>query len=307
MSKLRYFYKKIKTTGLHTFSLKMRLFNFVTFAPSIMKQAFQFIVLLSITLALFAGCSKFKKVQKSADMDKKYEAAVAYYNNKDYYKALLLLEELVTIYRGSAKGEMALYYFAKCYYKTDDLISAAYYFETFTKTYGNSPFAEECAYLIAYCNYLQSPKSSLDQESSFEAIRQFQLFINHYPNSTYIKECNQHIDELYAKLEEKEFNNALMYYKMQDYKASIVALGNIIKDHPQTANKQQCLYLIAKSSYIYALKSIETKQKERFEAAVGNCKQYLENYPEGKEKSEISDLLARSEKYLLKLTAQKKI
>ncbi|MBK8847634.1 MAG: outer membrane protein assembly factor BamD [Bacteroidetes bacterium] len=272
-----------------------------------MKRFFQIILLLTLSVVFLSGCSKFKKIQKSADMDKKYEAAVAYYNNKEYYKALMLMEELVTIYRGSSKGEMALYYFAKSYYKTDDLISAAYYFETFTKTYGNSPFAEECAYLIAYCNYLQSPKSSLDQESSYEAIRQFQLFINHYPNSSYIKECNAHIDELYAKLEEKEFNSALMYYKMQDYKASIVALSNIIKDHPQTANKQQCLYLIAKSSYIYAFKSIETKQKERFEAALGNCKQYLENFPDGKENAEVKELLARSEKFLLKLAEQKKI
>lgn len=116
-------------------------------------------------------------------METKYQAAVSYYQSKDYFRALQLFEELVTIYRGSEKGELSLYYFAKCHYNTKDYISAAYYFENFTKTYGTSIYAEECAYLVAYCNYLDSPINSLDQSNTMESLKQFQLFANRYPKS----------------------------------------------------------------------------------------------------------------------------
>nr|MBK9652894.1 outer membrane protein assembly factor BamD [Bacteroidota bacterium] len=237
---------------------------------------------LGLVLLALASCSKFKKIQKSTNMETKYQAAVSYYQSKDYFRALQLFEELVTIYRGSEKGELSLYYFAKCHYNTKDYISAAYYFENFTKTYGTSIYAEECAYLVAYCNYLDSPINSLDQSNTMESLKQFQLFANRYPKSQYIAECNTIMDELRLKLETKAFKNARLYYQIEDYKAAIISLNNVVKDYPYSAYKEECLFLILKSSYIYAHKSIETKQSERFKVAIDNYHAYKENFEHGK-------------------------
>ena len=46
-------------------------------------------------------------MMKSTDMEAKYNAAVKYYEKKDYYHALQLFEELITVYRGTSKAEQS--------------------------------------------------------------------------------------------------------------------------------------------------------------------------------------------------------
>ena len=159
------------------------------------------VLLLCAVIFSLVSCSKYQRLLKSSDFEAKYKAAVDYYNKKDYYRSLQLLEELIALYRGTAKGEDVYYYYAKSNYGISDYLTAAYHFETFTKTFPSSPRAEECAYLNAYCYYLDSPVSSLDQDNTMQAIQQFQLFVNHYPQSEKVADCNRLMDELRFKLE----------------------------------------------------------------------------------------------------------
>jgi len=62
-------------------------------------------------------------------------------------------------------------------------VLAAYQFESFIKAYQISQKVEEAAYLEAFCFYKQSPRFSLDQTQTFEAIDKLQDFINFYPYS----------------------------------------------------------------------------------------------------------------------------
>jgi outer membrane protein assembly factor BamD len=84
--------------------------------------------------------------------------------------------------------------------------------------------------MSAYCKYKESPSYSLDQTPTFEAINELQLFVNQYPESQKVARCNQLIDELRNKLEEKEYRIARMYFRMQEYKAAIVSYENVLKD-----------------------------------------------------------------------------
>jgi len=63
------------------------------------------LILLS-GLLLLAGCSnKFRKIQKNEDWRVKYEAALTYYEKKDYYRAAILFEDIRPIVRGLPEGE----------------------------------------------------------------------------------------------------------------------------------------------------------------------------------------------------------
>src|ERR1035437_401278 len=74
---------------------------------------------------------KFNKLVKSGDMEAKYAAAVKYYDKKDYTRAQTLFEELMSVYRGTAKAEEVHYYFAYCNYNLQDFIVAGYHFRNF--------------------------------------------------------------------------------------------------------------------------------------------------------------------------------
>lgn len=240
------------------------------------------LLLLLISFVVLASCSKFQQISKSNDMEAKYSAAVKYYEKKDYYHAYMLFEELISVFRGTTKGEQAYYYYTYCTYYIDDFTLAAYHFNNFVQSFPNSQYAEEMQYMYAYCFYLDSPVSSLDQTSSVDAIEKFQLFANRYPNSPKVKDANTYIDALRKKLEEKAFNNARLYYKMEHYKAAVVAFGNLLKDYPSTAFREEALYLSLRAAYFYARNSVPEKQQERYKLAAEEYLKLIDNFPQSR-------------------------
>lgn len=261
-----------------------------------------YIVAFIFSVLLLASCSKYSRILKSTDLDLKYESAMKYYQKEDYFRALQLFEELITLYRGTARGEEVYYSYAKCHYYTDDFVSAAYHFENFVKTYPNSAYAEEASFLNAYCYYLDSPISSLDQTNSLEALNQFQLFINRFPESKKVDTCNILMDELRYKQEQKAFNNAMLFFKMEEYKAATTSLGNMIKMFPGTRYREICLFNMLKSSYFYARQSIEEKKADRYRAAIENYYVFIDAYPKSALKSGADEIYADCRDELEKLS-----
>lgn len=227
------------------------------------------------------SCSSFQKLLKSSDNELKYTKAVEYYEKGKYSPAQQLFEQIQSFYKGTDKAEKIAFYTANCYYKQKDYILGGYYFKSFSTNFSTSQYAEEALYMSAYCNYLESPRSSLDQTSTNEAISSLQLFITQYPKSSRIAECNKLIDELRSKLEKKDIDIAMLYYKMSDYKASIVSLNNVLKDYPDTKSKELILYSILDAKYQYAVNSIAEKRLERMQAASEAYDELAAGFPVG--------------------------
>jgi outer membrane protein assembly factor BamD len=231
---------------------------------------------------MLSSCSRFSRLLKSSDLNAKYDAAVEYYQKKKFYNSLQLFEELLPLFRGTNRAEETCYYYAMCHFYINDYISAAYHLNNFVNQFPNSKHAEEASFNNAYCYYLDSPGSSLDQQSTLDAIKQFQIFADRYPSSPKIEECNKLVDELRLKLETKEYDNARLYYKMEDYKAAVVAFGNVIRDFPATAFKEECLFLSLKAAWLYANNSIDSKKEERYKDAIENYSKLKEAFPNSK-------------------------
>ncbi|REJ80344.1 MAG: outer membrane protein assembly factor BamD [Bacteroidetes bacterium] len=257
--------------------------------------------ILLIFSILFASCSNYTRVMKGKDMDAKSDLAYRLYSKGDYYRAMPLFEELITVYRGTRKAEKLYYHYAYTNYHLGDYQSAAYDFENFTKTFPNSEYAEECAFMHAYCYFEDSPDFSLDQTNTFKAINELQLFADRYPASSRIPECNRLIDELRGKLESKDFENAKLYYNMESYKASITAFKNLIQDYPATNYREQAMFLIIKAGFLLAENSVEEKKAGRYNEALGAYTEFISNYPDSKYKKEADELSAQIRKKLDKI------
>lgn len=240
------------------------------------------------------ACSKYQKALKSSDNEKKYEMAMAYYEKGDYLRALQLFDQLIPVVRGTDKAEKLYYAYAHCYYYQEDYILASYYFKQFVKNFPLSEYAEECYFKSAYCMYLDSPRYSLDQTNTYDALKELQLFINMYPNSERIEECNKLIDDLRFKLQKKAFEIAKLYYKMEDYIAAITAFENILKDYPDTDYKEDILYYVILSYYHYADLSIESKKKERYQAAIDSFEKFNTFFPDSDYQKEVMGIYNKS-------------
>src|ERR1022692_3384668 len=143
-----------------------------------LTKGLRLLIVSWVLLSLLSSCDNYTKIAKRASIEQKYQYAITAFEKGQYNRALPILEELITVYRGTANGEKVLYYYAYCNYNTNDFILAAYHFKSFVKQFPTSAKAEECAYMNAYCYYLTSPAYSLDQTDTKLALKELQNFVN---------------------------------------------------------------------------------------------------------------------------------
>jgi len=237
---------------------------------------------------------------KSSDYDFKYEKAKEYYNSGQYSKAVPLFEELIGVFKGTKSLEKIYYHHAYALYAQRNYLLSEFYFKNFHEFYPKSKFAEDALYMVAYNNYELSPKDNLDQTYTNKAVELFQVFINTYPESKKIKEANANIDELRDKMELKEFNNAKLYYNLQQYKAASLAFENMLQKFPDTRLRDDAFLYILKSNYAYAKNSVEIKKVERFENTMELYNNYVNKMSDLALLKEAEKLYSLSENYVKK-------
>lgn len=240
------------------------------------------LLVLLVTVLGASSCSKFRKIQKSGDWKVKYEAALEYYENKDYHRAEILLDEIRPIIRGTIEAELAEFTLSYCYFHQKQYILSAHHFDEFVRIYGRSEYLIEATYMHAYSLYLQSPDHQLDQTVTYESITAMQNFIDNYPTSEYADDADGIIDQLQVKLEKKAYEHCRLYFRLRRYTSAIVVYDNFKDDYPDSKYQEEVAYLKIRTLFDYARQSIPSKQEERYQDTVDNYLIFLDKYPNSK-------------------------
>jgi len=153
--------------------------------------------------------------------------------------------------------------------------------------------------------YNEAPIYSLDPTNTYRAIKELQSFIDRYPESNRIEECNELIDELRFKLSSKAFENAKQYYTTSNYKSAIIALDNVLIDFPSLNKREEAHFLIVKSTYLLANNSISSKILERLKLTIEAYSHFKDNYPESNYLKELELIYDRTKIMLNKLKENK--
>ena len=247
-----------------------------------LNKIFSNFFIYTFILALLISCSEYNKVLKGSDYNLKFEKAIEYYNNDQCYKSLPLLEELMSYFRMTSKGEDVYYYYAKNHYCMGDYYLAGYYFKRFVKNFPQSVRVEECAFNSAVCLMMNSPDYYLDQSESYKAIDEFQLFMSKYPNSYLVDSCDKMVSDLRGRLERKSFEKGKLYFKMEKFRSATIALNTTILEFPDTEFKEEVLFLIFKSNFLFASNSVESKKVERFEESIKSYYTFVDSFKNSK-------------------------
>ncbi|MGM0612365.1 MAG: outer membrane protein assembly factor BamD [Bacteroidota bacterium] len=261
---------------------------------------------LLLSFVLLSGCKGYQDILESDDTDLKYEKAIEYYEDKDYYKAIQLLDNLRSVTRGTEKAEDVAYYYAQAHYKNEEYILASYYFKNFVKNFPKSNKKEKALYLSAYCKYMQAPPYYLDQSTTKEAINDLQYFANTYPQSEYIVDVNKHIKELKKRIEKKEINKANLYYKMENWKAASYALEVFLDKYPVSRYREEAMFKIADAKYNFAVNSVKKKQPDRYRDVIQVVDELLAEYPESEYKKKAEKIRENSSEAINALDVSKK-
>lgn len=265
-----------------------------------LKSSIQVVLVFCVVLTISCK-SEFEKIRTSNDSETMYKKAVEYFENKEYSKTQTLFELIVSSFRGKKEFEQLNYMFAYTYYYQKDYTLAASAFKNFATTFVYSPYKEEMEYMHAYSLYLLSPNFRLDQAPSAKAMDALQTFVNTYPTSDRAKECNKLIEGLRKKMETKAFSQGEQYYNMGQYQAAITTFGNVLKDYPDSKDVEQIRFLICKSSFLYAEKSIFEKKEDRYNDCIAYSNLFISKFPKSANKQEVQDYIQISKSKLKQL------
>ena len=274
-----------------------------------MKQL-TFIIVTFVSI-LLSSCGNYNKVLKTNDYLYKYEAAKEYYAAGMYNRSSLMLQDVIRSLKGTDKGEESLYLLAMASYKAHDYDAAHTYFSKYYQSYPRGLFAEEACFFSARSLYMTVPETKLDQTATYNAVTEFQNFLEAYPTSKYNDQVQNFIFSLQDKLVEKEFLSAKLYYDLgtyfgnctnggSNYQACIITAENAIRDYPYTSRREEFAILILRAKFDLAKQSVEAKKEERYHNAIDEYYGFTNEFPESPYMKEAQEMFAKAEKYVKK-------
>lgn len=261
------------------------------------KSMRKFFPIIIVSAMLLTGCAnEFNQVYKTSDYSYKYEYAKECFMKGKYARAVTLLQDLVTLQKGTDNAQESLYMLAMAQYLGKDYESAAATFKKYYSSYPKGVYAEMAQYYIGQSLYMSTPEPRLDQSQTVAAISAFQDYLDLFPDAKYKETAQNRLFALQDKLVQKEFYSAQLYYDLgqyfgnctnggNNYEACIITAQNALKDYPYTSMREKFALLIMKSKYELAQQSIEEKKFERFQDAEDECYGFINEYPDSKSKS----------------------
>lgn len=269
-----------------------------------MKYTFKSLILTAAAMLAIMGCkSQYETLLNSNDVDAKYAAAFDFFNQKKYSKAAQLFESLSVLTNGTERDDTVQYYWGLSNYRYKDYYTAETNFTKFLENFPRSPFAEDARFLRLDCMYRSTYRYELDQTPTYACLQAIAEYMTEYPGENpHMEACRKMADDLNERLDRKAYENAKLYYRMEDYLASRVAFKNVLKDDADNLYREDILYYTAMSSYHYARLSVKEKQKERYLTFVDDYLNFIGELPESKYRRELDVMYKRAQRALGRYT-----
>lgn len=242
---------------------------------------------LLFALLLTTSCGEYNKILKSKDSELKYNYAKKYFDEKKYGKAITLLEDLVPVFKGTSHAQESLFLLAQSYFYNKEYPVATSYYKSYSNMYPKGDYVELARFNAAYGLYLDSPDVRLDQTNTYKSMQEFQTFLELYPQSEKVNECQEYLFEMQEKLALKDLMACRLYFNLgnymgNNYESCIVTAREAMKTYPYSKYLEDFQILILRSRNELAQQSINEKKSTRYRDVIDEQYNYLNMFPDGK-------------------------
>ena len=274
----------------------------VTLHPDMKKC----ILICSCAGLLMTSCAgEFNKVYKSTNNDYKYEYAKEAFAKGKFQQAATLLEDIITLKKGTDDAQESLYMLAMAQYCNSDFEASSVTFKKYLSSYPRGIYAESAGFYVGQSLYESAPEPRLDQTPTIGAINAYQQFLDLFPDSKLRAKAQSRLYELQDKLVTKELLSAKLYFNLggyfgninkndeSNYTSCIITAQNALKQYPYSRHREDFALLIMKSKFELAENSTDEKRLDRYRDAEDECYGFINEYPDSKN-------VRTAEKYITK-------
>ena len=205
-----------------------------------------------VLLSAISCATGSKKVPTGTAQPDKFlfDQGTASLNDRKFLTAREYFRELVDTYpqsqyRADAKLGIGDSYLGDG--TTEARILAMNEFREFLTFFPTHPRADYAQYKLAMAHFYQMQNPQRDQTSTKEAIQEFQVFVERYPNSSLMPEVRTHLREAKDRLAESDYQVAVFYYRNRWYPGAVERLKALLARDPEYTYRDAAYYHLAES------------------------------------------------------------
>ena len=247
------------------------------------SQIFRYWLSFLLILLILISCgSKVKK--EEFDADSYFEYARRLFDRGKYLDAITEFTVITLKFSGNPIVDDAQFFLAESHFKNDEYLIAVAEYQKVINDYPESAYVQECFYKIGLSFYHLSQRPELDQEYTLKSLRQFQIFIEAYPESDLRSEAELRLLELRTKMARKQLLGGNVYRKMGIYDSAVIYYNILLEKYYDTPPAENAMYW----------KGVCLVKMTEYEEALTHFTAFVEKYPKSKlardAKSKISDI-----------------
>ncbi len=130
---------------------------------------------------------------------------------------------------------------------SENLVLAINEFREFLSFYPTNRRADYAQYKLGLAHSRQMRAPQRDQTETRDAIREFQTFVQRYPNSSLLPEAKARLREARDRLGAADYGVGLYYYKQRWYPGSIDRFSSLLKSDPEYSGRDSVYFYLAES------------------------------------------------------------
>jgi len=171
-------------------------------------------------------------------------------NQKKWTLAREFFKQLVesytqSVYRPDAKLGIGDTYLSEG--SSEALVLAINEFREFLSFYPTNPRADYAQYKLGLSHFHQMRAAQRDQTETRDAVKEFETFVERYPNSPLMSEAKQHLRDARDRLSEANYLVGLFYYRQKWYRGAIDRFRPLLKEDPEYTGRDAVYYYLGES------------------------------------------------------------
>lgn len=205
-----------------------------------------------LVAAAAGGCAKKDVVPTGIlEADKYlYDRGLELLNDKKWTQARQYFEELLDNYPQSAYRPDAKLGLGDSYIgdgSLESLLVAENQFKEFLTFYPTHARADYAQYRLGFGHYKQMLGADRDQTETRQAIAEWTLFMERYPNSDLRPEVAEKLRETKDRLSESDYRVGYFYYRAKWYPGAIDRFKDVLSRDPEYTRRDAVYFYLAES------------------------------------------------------------